>query len=237
MNSQQVDISTIGNTLEEHLVRELGATPVTEFGNLHDLRNLAGESTGYVHVYTADRLVKASFLSIAVGPGRYFNIHLIPRPEYDVPRFVYEGLLMPGASQVSLDLFADMDAEARVLDLPTFYGDAVEVYDAARQNPALQLQASRFLHMRAFSSPLFLLMARAPDSVLPDFEAYATGYLDAWLKLLRDADKILPPAAADRETRRKHMADMLIKLDPDRDMVVQVYGEETIQAIEAASML
>ncbi|MGI9329855.1 MAG: hypothetical protein ACR2QB_03990 [Gammaproteobacteria bacterium] len=237
MNSQQVDISTIGNALENSLVRELGATPVAEFDNLQDLKNLAGESTGHVHVYAADKLVKASFLSIAVGPGRYFNIHLIPRPEYDVPRFVYEGLLMAGASQVSLDLFADMDAEARVLDLPAFYGDAVEVYNAARQNPALQLQASRFLHMRAFTSPLFLLVSRAPDSVLPDFEAYAAGYLDAWFKLLRDADEIAPPAVADREARRQHMADMLIKLDPDRDMVVQVYGEETIQAIEAASML
>ena len=237
MNSQKVDMSTIGKILEERLVRELGATAVTEFDDLQDLRNLAGESTGHVHVYAADKLVKASFLSIAVGPGRYFNIHLIPQPEYDVPRFVYEGLLMPGASQVSLDLFADMDAGARVLDLPAFYGDAVQVYDAARQNPALQLQASRFLHMRAFTSPLFLLVSRVPDSVLPDFEAYATGYLDAWLKLLQDAAEISPAEAADREARRKHMAAMLIKLDPDRDMVVQVYGEEMIQAIEAASML
>ena len=235
--TEAIDMNAIGADMEARLVDELKATPAAGFENVKDLRNLAGESTGYVNVYHADKLVKASYLSISVGPGRYFNLHVIPEPQYDIPRFVYEGMVMPGSSQVSVDMFPDMDMESEVLQLVDMFGEAAEIFDKARNDSRIRLEPSRFLHMRALSSPLFLLILKAPDEALPVFDAYAQSYLDAWLKLYRNADEISSAAAATRAARREHMVQTLIQLDPDRDMVVKVYGEETTQAIEAASML
>ena len=43
-------------------------------------------------------------------------------------------------------------------------------------------------------------------------------------------------AAADRTARRNPMSDVVVALDPDRQMIVQVYGEEVTSAIEQAVM-
>lgn len=72
---------------------------------------------------------------------------------------------------------------------------------------------------------------------MPAIERYAHGYFDAWLKLYRRAAELPLEIAAERKARREHMARTMIELDPDRHLVVQVFGEETTRAIEAATML
>ena len=41
---------------------------------------------------------------------------------------------------------------------------------------------------------------------------------------------------ADRQQRRSHFSEKIIELDPDRQMIVQVYGEDVTSAIEDAMM-
>ena len=60
--------------------------------------------------------------------------------------------------------------------------------------------------------------------------------LDEWKLIFDAAPEVGPEATAEREKRRKHMADIVIAVDPDRQMIVQVYGEETTSAIESAVM-
>lgn len=237
MNDSVIGLQTLGDAIERCLLSELDTRPDPRFAELEVLRNLAGEATGHVRVYAADRLVKASALSIRIGPGRYFNIHVIPEARYDIPRFVYEGMLLPMGSQVSLDLFPDLDAPTDIGHLLELYSEAVKVYDEARQDPGLRFEASRQLHMRAFSSPMFLCTFGVREASLPAIERYAHGYFDAWLGLYQKAGELSPAVAAAREARREHMARTMIELDPDRHLVVQVFGEETTQAIEAATML
>ena len=63
------------------------------------------------------------------------------------------------------------------------------------------------------------------------------GYLDAWLGMYRSASQLDAEATEERQKRRDHMQDCIISLDPDRNRVVAVYGEDTTRAIERASML
>lgn len=51
------------------------------------------------------------------------------------------------------------------------------------------------------------------------------------------APKVDAAVTEAREYRSAHMQDAIISLDPDRNRVVQIYGEDTTSAIERASML
>lgn len=237
MTQDAINLKNVGDAIEQRFLDALQARPAEQFAELSELRDLAGNNTGYIRVYEAERLVKASFLSIGVGPGRYFNVHIIPDAALDIPRFLYEGMLMPMGSQVSMDLFPDVDAAAEVFRLLDHFSDAAKVYDEARKDPDFHFVPSRQLHMRAFSSPLFLLTFDVEESQLAALEHYAHGYFDAWLTLHREGAELSAEAAVERIARREHMSRTLIELDPDRHLVVQVYGEQTTQAIEAASML
>jgi hypothetical protein len=90
--------------------------------------------------------------------------------------------------------------------------------------------------MRAFCSPFFLNVFKATSEQLPRLDAIANHYFDEWLKIFQMAETVDNVAAADRQLRRTHMSDTVIELDPDRQMIVQVYGEAITCAIEQAVM-
>jgi hypothetical protein len=230
-------IHGVGKSFEERIVSGLGAEPTDTYASLADLKNLQGESTGYVKGWSGDRLVKAVSLSISVGPGRYFNIHLIPEARYDAPRLLFEGMLMPGGSQVSVELFSDVDVVTNFERLNTRYQAVTRIYEEARLDERILLEPSRQPHMRAFASPWFLLVSKTPDATLPVLEGYAKRYFDAWLDVLQSAQVVSDEDAAAKQAWREYLAESIIKHDTDRPMVVQVYGEETVSCIEDAMML
>lgn len=232
------NIEIFGRSIENRLISDLPVTPVERFEHLLNLRNLKGDSTGYIKVYTGGRLEKGSSLSIQIAPGvRYFNIHVIPKAEFHAPRYLFEGMLSTHGSQVSMDLFPDVDKEMDVDWLISDFGGVTEIYDEAVQDDRYKFMPSRYMHMRAFQSPFFLCARDVPEADLPGLEVYAAGYFDEWLKLLDAAPEMSEVDAAARRVRRSHLARTIIREDPDRHMVVSVYGEAMTQAIEEASML
>ena len=236
-DSHIITTSNIGNAIWQRLVDSLDTTPVNEFDELLDVKDLAGNSTGRIEVHSAPKLIKLSSLSITMGPGRYFNVHVIPEPSLELPRYIFEGMAMPGHSQISLDLFPDMDVFMNIREYLEQYEDLISVYTEARMESGIVFESSRQTHMRAFSSPLFLCTFGLSDDRLTDIEGFAHGYLDGWLEMYENAAELDAAAAAERAQRRQYMQDSIIALDPDRDRVVAVYGEDITKAIERASML
>ena len=231
-------VNTLGQTIEGRFIDELPVEPVSRFDHLLELRNLKGERTGYIKVFTGDRLEKGSSLSIDIAPGvRYFNIHIIPKAEYRAPRYLFEGMASTYGSQVSIDLFPDVDKEMDVYWLIEQFGDVTKIYDEALADERYGFRPSRYMHMRAFQSPFFLCAHNVEEKDLPPLEDYASRYFDEWLKLLEAAPELDDVDAAARRVRRSHLAKTIIREDPDRHMVVEVYGESMTQAIEEASML
>ena len=230
-------IATLGQALEQRMMTELEAQPIEQHSQLLDLKNLAGESTGYVKAFTGERLKKGTSVSIDMMPGmRYFNFHLIPDPQYDIPRFLFEGMLMAQGSQVSMYLFPDFDVLADIDTYLEQYAPVAEIYEAARLDDRFVLQPSRMVHMRAFSSPVFLLVFSIPEDHLPAIEAYGERYFDAWLNMYKNGRPLSPEQGAARRQQREKIGKTVKRLDPDRHMVVSVYGEETTCLIEAANM-
>ncbi len=230
-------VQQVAQGIEARIIRELDATPLTQFDDLLDVKNLKGESTGYVKTFTADKLQKGTSVSIDVMPGaRYFNIHLIPEPHYNIPRFLFEGMLMGPGSQLSADLFPDIDIPTNIMAYRDQFKNAGVIYERARLDERLDLKPSRLLHMRAYSSPLFLLVLSVPLETALVFEEYAEAYLDEWLAMYRNPVELDEAAVAERRQRRQDMAGVVKALDPDRHMVVTVYGEETTCRIEEANM-
>ena len=87
-------VAGFGSGIVERVIAENGAAQTDEYPNLADIKNLQGDSTGYVRTYSADKLIKATHLSVNVAPGaRYFNIQLVPEAQYNVPRFSLEGMI------------------------------------------------------------------------------------------------------------------------------------------------
>jgi hypothetical protein len=68
-------------------------------------------------------------------------------------------------------------------------------------------------------------------------QQWALGYLDEWLKIYAHEEELRPQGACARLERRLLIARTIIENDPDRDKVVDTFGEQTTQAIEAAAML
>jgi len=237
MNSDGQDLITnFGVSIVNRLTAELGAVRTDDFPQLRDIRNLAGASTGFVHVYTAPRLLRATHLSVTVAPGaRYFNIHLVPEPQYNVPRYALEGMVTSRGSQVSMDLYPDVDVFMQIKPLLEQMQGVRAVFDAARQTD-IDFRPSRLPHMRAFCSPFFLNVFKATGEQLPQLDVFANRYFDEWQKIFNKAEVVDAAAAADRQRRRTHMSDTVIALDPDRQMIVQVYGEDVSFAIEQAVM-
>ena len=231
-------ISTTGMRTEALVVSALGAVEATGFEDLQTLQNLKGESTGYTKVWYADRVKKISSMSIDIMPGkaRYFNLQITPDDNLRVPRYVFEGLVMAHASQVSVDLYPDMDMVANLDWLTSAYAGVTAYYDELRKSDEFPLGMSRYSHMRTFCSPVFALAPGMPVDSVPAFEDVAGKYFDFWLEMFEQATECDPAEAAARAARRKLIADETIARDPDRKMVVGVYGEEFTQRIEAAAM-
>jgi hypothetical protein len=229
-------VAGFGSSIIERVIAELDASQADVFPELADIKNLQGESTGYVRVYRAEKLIKATHLSINVAPGaRYFNIQIVPEAQYDVPRYSLEGMLTVQGSQVSMDMFPDVDTFMNIQAVLQQMSGVNQVFEEAKQTD-IDFRPSRQPHMRAFCSPFFLNVFRAAEEQLPELDRIANCYLDEWQKIFDGAEKVDAAAAADRAARRTHMSDAVIALDPDRQMIVQVYGEEITHAIEQAVM-
>ena len=229
-------VADYGKAMFERIVRELNAVRDDSFTHLAAIKNLAGDTTGYAHVYTSDRARRLAHLSIDIMPGmRYFNIFGCPSDDFDAPRFLHEGMISTRGSQVSTDIFHAVDMETRVKDILAKTGGLTEIYDEARAS-SLNFEPSRYAHMRIFCSPHFLCAFGADGEELPQIAAYGDRYLSEWLKMLAASDRVDAAEAKKRRERRIHMSNMMVELDPDRHMVVQVYGEDTVQAIEEACM-
>lgn len=229
-------VSDYGKAMFERVIQELNAVPDDSFPHLAEIRNLAGDVTGFAHVYTSARARRLAHLSIDIMPGmRYFNIFGCPHDEFDAPRFLHEGMISVRGSQVSTDIFHAVDMEAQVKAILAKTAGLTEIYDEAKAS-SIQFEPSRYAHMRIFCSPHFLCSFGADGDELPQIAEFGDRYLSEWLKLLATAERVDAAEAENRRKRRVHMSNTMVELDPDRHMVVQVYGEETVQAIEEACM-
>ncbi|MDG1462329.1 MAG: hypothetical protein P8R04_02075, partial [Gammaproteobacteria bacterium] len=174
MNPEEI-ISTTGMQTESLVVSTLGGVEAESFKDLLALQNLKGENTGYTKVWYADRIKKISSMSINIMPGkaRYFNLQVIPEDNLRVPRYVFEGLVAGHSSQVSVDLYPDMDMVLNLDWLTSAYAGIYNYYDEIRKNEVFQLGASRLPHMRTFCSPVFALAPSMPVDSVPAFEDVA----------------------------------------------------------------
>ena len=166
---------------------------------------------------------------------RYFNIHIVPEAGFNVPRLSLEGMVAVKGSQVSIDVYSDADMFMEIESLLEQLSGINAAYDDAKKTD-IAFFPSRLPHMRAFCSPFFLNAAKTTGDQLPELEAIANRYLDEWLKIFAAAEVVDAAVAEDRQRRRTHMSDVVVKMDPDRQMIVQVFGEETTCAIEKAVM-
>jgi hypothetical protein len=230
--------ANLGQRVQEQIAADLALQPVAEFAELLDLKDLKGDSTGYVKVYGADKLERMAFLSIDIMPGmRYFNIHIIPDHHYKLPRFNFEGMVSTKGSQLSMDLYPDHDI---VLDFDFIrhnYFPLSASYEKAKKHPLIHPEPSRLPHMRALCSPYFLLANKVPAEALADMEGFALAYLKTWIGLYKNAQRVTEEEAQCQLHRRQLIARTIIDNDPDRSRVVNVYGEQTTCAIERAAML
>jgi hypothetical protein len=232
------DLEQLGKNAEQKILDSLDLAPIEKFNDLLDLKNLKGDSTGYLKAYTGDKIDRVSLLSIDIMPGmRYINLHVIPDHHYMVPRFSYEGMVTTKGSLMSADLYADIDPIMQYDFIDEKYQGVEKIYAKAKKHKSIELQASRLPHMRAMCSPYFLRAGKVSAEDVVDFENIALGYFDEWLSIFKNAPKISEEEAADRLKRRQHMAHVIQTKDPDRAMVVKIYGEETTLAIEKASLL
>ena len=229
-------VAEYGQSLVDQMVAELKAEPLDGYEHMAEIRNLAGEVTGFARVYSAPRITKITHLSINIMPGaRYFNIVVAPDTRFDVPRFAHEGMVSTHGSQVSTDLYHDQDLPMHIREFVERTKGLTEIFQEAKASD-IPFVPSRQVHMRAFCSPHFLNVFGATGEQLPQLAGYAQRYFSEWLGMHTAAAELDAAEAANRLQRREHMSDMVIELDPDRNMVVQVYGEDTVAAIEKTVM-
>ena len=235
----QIKIGECCEEIEAQVISRLGLKLLPEYQSLSTINNLQGRATGYARVYRGAVIEKAAFLSLNFMPGMcYFNVHLIPRACYRIPRFSFEGMLTPQGSQISMDLYPDMDIMLNLDYFRSHYKRAADTYTRARfDTPTLVTEPSRMLHMRAFASPFMLLSYGVKESQVADFCCYAQAYLQDWMDLCSASQISSEQEVEDRIRRRDIIMRTIIECDPDRDKVVMLYGDDVTRQIEQATML
>jgi len=229
-------VAEYANDLVEMIVSELHAASDHDYDHMTEIRNLSGDNTGFAKVWKGERIRKISYLSINIMPGaRYFNIMVSPDDNVSAPRFAHEGMISTHGSQLSTDMYHDVDMQAHIRELVEMLEPVTEIFNEAKASD-IDFVPSRQVHMRAFCSPHFLNVFGADGSQLAQIQSYAERYFREWQKLFAAAGELDAAATAERKQRRTHMSDMVVALDPDRQMVVQVYGEDAVQAIEDTVM-
>lgn len=232
----QQQIAEYGDDLVARIVRDLHAELSPDYAHMAEIKNLAGDVTGFAKVWTAERIRKVTYLSINIMPGaRYFNIVVAPEDNVDAPRFAHEGMVTVQGSQVSTDLYHDIDMAMNIAELVKRTAAVTEIFDEAKAS-YIDFVPSRQVHMRAFCSPHFLNVFGAQGKDLPLLASYADRYFTEFRQMFTAARELNAAETSERRRRRVHMSDMVIELDPDRQMVVQVYGEDTVRAIEETVM-
>jgi len=231
-------INGAGKALEQKVVEALSAELVPEYDDLLELRNLKGENTGYTKIFMGDGDCKISSMSIDVKPGmaRYINLQIVPHASLKMPRYVYEGLVMGHASQLSVDLYPDMDMIDNLDWVREQYSGIGDYYNEIRTDQEFGFSVSRTIHMRTFASPVFLLAPKLAIDSVPAFEEKADRYLDFWLEMLANAETCSDAETEERRARRRIISEQTIALDPDRKMITAVYGEELTERIEDGAM-
>jgi len=229
-------INGAGKAIEEKLVAAYKAELLDDYADLGELINLKGESTGYTKVWKGEAGEKISSMSIDIMPdkARYINIQVIPDPKFRLPHYVYEGLVMGHMSQMSVDLYPDTDMVANLDWMLENYQPAGTVFDELRKT--MELSISKLTHMRIFSSPMFAMVKTPELEKVMEFEGYAARYADCLFDMQAKAELSAELETHARRERRKLISDSIIALDPDRKMVVGVYGEELTRRIEEATM-
>ncbi|WP_299592261.1 hypothetical protein [uncultured Microbulbifer sp.] len=235
----QIQIGECCEEIEAQVISRLGLKPVPEYQSLSSIKNLQGRATGYARVYRGEVIEKAAFLTLNFMPGMcYFNVHLIPRACYRIPRFSFEGMLTPQGSQISMDLYPDMDIMLNLEYFRSHYKRAADTYTRARfDSSALVTEPSRMLHMRAFASPYMLLAYGVKEAQVAEFCGYAQAYLQDWMDLCSASQICSEGEVEDRIRRRELIMRTIIECDPDREKVVMLYGEAVTEQIEQATML
>jgi len=231
-------ISNTGTSLESKSVSKLNAKFDDSFDDLLELRNLKGENTGYTKVWHGDFGSKISMISVNIMPGkaRYFNLQITPDDALRAPRYVFEGMVMGHSCQLSVDLYPDLDIVTALDWVCDTYAPVNKLFDEIRKGDQFAPGVSRFIHIRSFCSPVFLLAPAIPIETVATFEGYADQYFDAWLDIVANAERSDAAETAARKERRALISRETIARDTDRKMVVGVYGEELTQRMEVAAM-
>ena len=207
MTTQTLD--TLGQHIESRFIDELPVRPVEEFAGLLDLKNLQGDSTGYIKVFSGDRIEKGSSLSIDMMPGHALLQHPhhsgsdLPRPAISV-RGHADQVGQPGVDgPVSGYRCADgRRLPARRTSLRSTRSTIPRAVTAT-----LKFEASRQLHMRAFSSPFFLCAFDVAEDKLPQTGRTTPTAISASGSACSSRHRRLEPdSAAARRVRRAHVA-------------------------------
>ena len=221
-----------GQSVEARMLRELDVQPVEQLSHLRTLKNNAGEDSGFIKVYAGERIEKAISLSMHLAPGlRYFFVHIVADPNFDIPRYSFDGLLTDQGSRVALDLNPDFDLAMNLDYLTSKCQSLAGVYQSATEDEKFAFEASRLAHIRAICSPYFLGVFSVLDPDLPRLEAYADAYFSEWLAFFRTAEPITAEAANQKRQRRTQINNAIIKGNYMNPVVAEVYDEGISQAV------
>jgi hypothetical protein len=224
-----------GSRIGNRIVEELEISPVEDFADLREIKNVQDQTCGHANIYTGGNISKVVDLSIEVVPGmRYFFIQIVPDVHLDAPRFSFDGILTSQGNRLSLDLYTDTDIG---LDLNGLYGRYLplgKIYDRAREDRELLFESSRLPHIRATCSPFFLGVFSCANDQLPRMEEYANAYLDEWINLFKSKSPVSDEQALAKKHRRKNFSRIVRDQNSMGKMVVDILGVTTAETLQNA---
>ncbi len=226
------EFTPILDILNEKL-KDLNAVKMNEYEGMDitdvDEFELEGEKC-YVRGYKADKLEKLSFSSLNFfGQMRADVIIITPAPEYDIPYYVMDWDESEEHIFFIIDLMPADDPGRSLNYLDNYlYKNLEDLYNDYSTIPGLG-KPSVFHWVRAIHSPYLLVgtVEKKPENVERLIKC-AKDYLDAWLKLYKEAK----PIDSDPEymkliaQRRKTIRDLYREYDPGVGPITKFLGEE-----------
>ncbi|MCP4715513.1 MAG: hypothetical protein GY868_10375 [Deltaproteobacteria bacterium] len=220
--------------MEEKIIKQIfekvsaciSLKPVPEFEELATVKAIDGRKVGSVSVYQGDKIERYTFTDLSLAPGmNYFSITIRPTSMYNIPKLGINYMQTPDQIQFDVDLYPAVDLVPRQEYVDKYYDLLKETFLQAKSAPYFSWRVSDHSWMRVNASPYFF-MSRTDIAHKDLVDLLVQAYLDVWLKIHAEAQAVSEEEARLIASRRSWLDRWLREREPDRHVIVKIFGEE-----------
>ena len=226
----------LSNQIYKKVSEKIHLTPMNEFEDLKTIVTPNGREVGTFSAYSGDKIDKVSIAEFSLMPGMdYINASLKPSPNYNIPRFSCNYMVMAQQNKIQfdVDLYPAVDLAIRQDYIDKYYEMLTDIYLKEKKAPCFEWKVSDRSWVRVSTSPYFFMSAT--DIANEDkVHSLIHAYLDVALKIFEEEDEVPDEEAKQIAYRTDYITGMLLEREPERHLLEKAFGKQLTERLGQA---